>query len=225
MQCVKKGGGCMVYKDNFYYFLYSELPFEEKQIYHCEIKEFVKRIAWEYYGFWNWFDNLFSEKYELDSTREIIICHSGLQMVGISILKRDLMEQKICTLRVSKEFQRRGIGKQLVELSLEWLQNDKPLITVHKSKSKEFESLFDRYGFVLEEKQKNYYHLFNTELVFNGTLPKKSLFLNPQEVFDLENAIKAFFDSGQLDFSLFLDKCIQQWWEREEVRKQIIRNY
>jgi len=212
-------------KKNNYYFQYSELPFEKKQIYYNEIRNFVRKIAWEYSGFWTWYDKLFSSDLELNETREIIICQSRFQMAGIAILKKDLEEQKICTLRVAKEFQHQGIGKELMEQSIEWLENERPLITVHKSKSSEFKSLFDRYGFVLEEKQKNYYHLFNTEFVYNGALPEKDLWLNQIEMLDLENTVKKFLSSGQRDFSFFLDNCIQQWWKREQIRNRIIKEY
>lgn len=212
-------------KNNNYYFRYSELPFERKVIYYNEIKIFVKKIAWEYSGFGLWFDKLFSSEFELDRTREIIICQSDFQMAGIAILKKDNDEQKICTLRVAKEFQHRGIGKELMALSLEWLQNDKPLITVHKCKCHEFNSLFNYYGFVLEEKQVNYYRLFNTELVYNGSLPAKEFLLNAEEVLDLENAIREFIDSGQKNFNDFLDNCIKQWWNKEQLRKNIIKGY
>ena len=210
------------YKNNNYYFQYSELTFEKKQAYYNEIKNFVRKIAWEYCDFWTWYDKLFSSDVELNQTREIIICQSHFQIAGIAILKKDSEEQKICTLRVAKEFQHQGIGKELMEQSIEWLENEKPLITVHKSKSSEFQSLFDRYGFVLEEKQRNYYHLFSTEFVYNGILPEKKFVLNQMEIFDLENTIKNFLVSGQKDFNLFLDNCIQQWWKREQIRNRII---
>lgn len=210
-------------KNNYYYFKYSDLPLEKQQICYCEIKNFVKRVSWEYRGFWNWYDKLFSSKFQLEKKREIIICQSDVQIVGIAILKKDIDEQKICTLRVAKEFQHRGIGKELMALSLEWLQNDKPLITVHKCKSHEFSALFNYYGFILEEKQVNYYHLFNTELVYNGSLPAKEFLLNAEEILDLENMVKWFVKSGKQNFNEFLDICIQQWWVKEQLRKQIIK--
>lgn len=39
-----------------------------------------------------------------------------------------------------------------MELSFEWLNDDKPLITIHNSKKHEFNKLFKRYNFELEEK-------------------------------------------------------------------------
>ncbi len=215
----------MRYKEGNYYIRYSELSLEKRLIYYNEIRNFVKRIAWEYNGFWSWYDKLFLPNLELDRTREIIICQSEFQMAGIAILKKDIDEQKICTLRVAKAFQRRGIGKELMELSMEWLQSDKPLITVHKSRNNEFRSLFSYYGFVLEEQQKHYYHLFNTELVYNGTLPEKEIFLSSEELIDLGDIVKGFLNSGQKNFNIFLDSCIQQWWGQEQLREQIIKGY
>ena len=89
-------------------------------------------------------------------------------------MKKTPNEKKICTLRVKKYFQRQGIGRSLIEQGFEWLDNEKPLITVHKSRRNEFKPLFDFYGFHLEEMHKNYYQLFGTELVFNGMLPENN---------------------------------------------------
>ena len=47
-----------------------------------------------------------------------------------------------------------------MELSFEWLNEDKPLITIHDSKRQEFKKLFERYDFQLEEERKGYYRLF-----------------------------------------------------------------
>lgn len=213
------------YEEKKQYFLYSELPLEEKKIYYNLIKRFVRKVAWEYIGFWNWYESLFLANYELKCTREIIICEKDLQLAGISILKRELDEQKICTLRVAKRFQKQGIGKNLVEYSCEWLQNNQPLITVHKSRNNEFKSLFDYYGFTLEEKQKNYYNLFNTELVYNGTLPRRGNLVDLEEIIDFEVILKRFLSSGQQDFKSYMENFIHQWWDKERIRESLIKGY
>lgn len=49
------------------------------------------------------------------------------------------------------------------------------MITFHKSKQKEFNSLIKKYNFELNQINKKYYGIFNTELVYNGELPPKKI--------------------------------------------------
>ena len=114
-------------KNDERYTKYSAFSFWEKKTYYNQIYVFLKWLNLEYPGFNTWYDNLFTENKELKSGREIIICEKEYSIAGIAILKSTEEEQKICTLRVAKRYQRQGIGKRLMELSFEWLQNDKPL--------------------------------------------------------------------------------------------------
>lgn len=158
----------------FAFFKYSDLlTDEEKRFYYIRIKRFVWKIALEYPSFWIWFDKIIDKRLELNQDREIIICDYIGDIAGIAILKDDGYEKKICMLRVSKIYQHNGIGSQLVEKSMEWLKNDKPLITVSNHRNKEFDALFRYYGYKLEEKKKHYYGLLNTECVYNGVLPDR----------------------------------------------------
>lgn len=95
--------------------------------------------------------------------------------VGLAILKKTKLEKKICTLRVNRNFRGVGIGKKLIEFSLDWLECEKPLITLRKSKQPQFGKLFDYYGFELAQKNVDYYRMLSSELAFNGVLPKKSI--------------------------------------------------
>ena len=155
-------------KNDERYTKYSAFSFWEKKTYYNQIYVFLKWLNLEYPGFNTWYDNLFTENKELKSGREIIICEKEYSIAGIAILKSTEDEQKICTLRVAKRYQRRGIGKRLMELSFEWLQNDKPLLTMHSTKQRQFLHLMQYYGFELEQKNRNYYNIFSTELVYNG---------------------------------------------------------
>lgn len=140
-------------------------------------------------------------------------------MAGVAILKSAKNEKKICTLRVAGPFQRQGIGRTLMELSFDWLQDDKPLITMHKSKQHEFAPLLDYYGFVLEQTQRNYYHVFNTELSYNGVLPPKKLFFNKLELLDIDMWYKDFISSGKYDLTDFVEECINKWLIQEQKRQ------
>lgn len=215
-----KGGECMAIslKEQQYY-RYSTFSCLEKSLYYDKIYKFVNCLIWEYPGFKRWYEGLFNEKKELNEDREIIICEKEFKIAGIAILKNDKYEKKICTLRVAKEYQRQGIGTHLMELSFEWLQDELPMITMHKVKQHEFQSLLKYYGFKLEQKQRNYYNIFSTELVYNGFLPEKEIFFNKIEILDIQKLYKRFITTGKYNFSEFLEECIKVWKEKEIYRR------
>ena len=203
--------------DNKLYFKYSELPPEQMSLYYTQIRKFVKKLVFEYTDFRKWFLKLFQNGAVLKEGREILLCECDYQLAGIAILKNDGNEKKICTLRVAKTFQRNGIGQNLMELSFEWLNEDKPLITIHDSKRQEFKKLFERYDFQLEEERKGYYRLFSTELVYNGVLPEKQFLLNRIEVIDLQKEIKRYILSGEKDFNMFIERWLFRQWINSKI--------
>lgn len=203
--------------DNKLYFKYSELPPEQMSLYYTQIRKFVKKLVFEYTDFRKWFLELFQNGVVLKEGREILLCECDYQLAGIAILKNDGNEKKICTLRVAKTFQRNGIGQNLMELSFEWLNEDKPLITIHDSKRREFKKLFERYDFQLEEERKGYYRLFSTELVYNGILSEKQFLLNRIEVIDLQKEIKRYILSGEKDFNMFIERWLFRQWMNSKI--------
>ncbi len=168
-----RGGVDMTEKiiNNKRYFLYSTLSEELKPWYKQMLYRFLFKLNFEYRGFSRWYDGLFLSNYELNPEREIIICEVNYQLAAVSILKNQFNEKKICTLRVAKQFRNNGIGHELMELSFDVLNTAAPMITLGKSKFNQFESLLDYYGFRLEQVEKHYYNVLNTELVYNGQLP------------------------------------------------------
>lgn len=162
------------------YSLYSlSINPDSYHTYRFRIYTFLKKLKFEYRQFDKWYDSLFDEDNHLIKGREIIICEDlhGI-ILGVAILKNSMTEKKICTLRVGEKFQYQGIGTQLVKMSIDELGVEKPMITINKNKLKQFKKLFDKYNFELTQTKKHYYGIFNTELVFNGTLPDKKLFNN-----------------------------------------------
>ena len=125
------------------YYLYTSLSQELKKIYQSEIYKFLYRLVFEYQGFRSWYQRLYTEEFELKYNREIIICEDQFQIVGVAIIKNDLQEKKICTLRVTREYQHQGIGHNLVEMCMQQLHTDKPMITLHTSKLNQFEKLLN----------------------------------------------------------------------------------
>lgn len=210
---------------NEMYSMYSAFSVFEKGLYYSQIYNFLIRLNIEYPGFSKWYKGLFLENKELQDSREIIICEKEYRIAGVAILKSTEEEKKICTLRVAGPFQRQGIGRKLMEMSFEWLEDDKPLITMHKSKQHEFIALLDYYGFVLEQTQRNYYNIFSTELSYNGILPEKKIFFNKIEIMDIDIWYNNFIMSGSNNLKEFVEKCIFKWYAREWKRRIEMLNY
>ena len=201
------------------YFLYSSLSREIKNIYRREIYRFLGRLVFEYQGFNNWYKDLYVESAELRANREIIICDDQFRIAGVAILKNDLQEKKICTLRVAREYQHQGIGHNLVEMCMQQLHTDKPMLTLHKCKLNQFEKILSHYNFELEQTRRHYYSIFSTELVFNGLLPEKEFLFNKIELIDMEKIYAFFVRSGKNNFEEYADACIRRWYHREQMRQ------
>lgn len=199
------------------YYLYTSLSQELKKIYQCEIYKFLRRLVFEYQGFRSWYQGLFTEEFQLKYNREIIICEDQFRIVGVAIIKNDLQEKKICTLRVTRGYQHQGIGHHLVEMCMQQLHTDKPMITLHKSKLYQFEKLLSYYNFELEQTQKHYYSIFSTELVFNGLLPEKEFIFNKIERMDMEKLYRVFVLSGEKNFEDYVNACIRYWYNRAQM--------
>lgn len=200
--------------NGFDFVFFSELTLLEQNVYYEKCFRFVRRLRWEYPDFVKWFGNLFQLPPRLRPEREIVFCRINHEVVGIAILKKTAEEQKICTLRVDKRYQRMSIGKNLMELSFEWLENEKPLITVHKSRQPEFERLFQHYGFELDDQKWGYYRLFSTELAYNGELPGKAFGLNRFEIADMYEVISEFVQRGVYDTEQMYHRCVELWIKR-----------
>ncbi|MBW5390660.1 GNAT family N-acetyltransferase [Brachyspira hampsonii] len=121
----------------------------------------------EYPNFSYWYRNLFDKNLKLNNNRKIFICTHKNDIAGIIILKKSNSEKKISTLRVDKRYRNNGIGKSLIKLGIEWLEDDKPLITVNENKIYQFKYLFNYFGFKLKD-QINCYNKYSKELFFNS---------------------------------------------------------
>lgn len=200
------------------YFLYSSLSRELKEIYYNRIYRFLNKLVFEYRGFNNWYCSLFLENAELKSIREIIVCEDLFHIAGVAIIKNDLKEKKICTLRVAKNFQHQGVGHNLIEMCINQLETNTPMITLHKNKLNQFEKLLTYYNFELEQTKKHYYGIFNTELVFNGSLPEKNFIFNNIELKYIERICKSFFFGDKNNFENYLNNCIRYWYNQEKIK-------
>ena len=112
-----------------------------------------------------------------DQSRSILQAYAGENLAGVAILKRSPFERKICTLWVAPFARGCGFGQRLLFDSLEWLQFDKPLITVCQERLHELQPLLDKFGFRLEQAAQSLYRPRRLEYVFNGLMSQ------PQAVF------------------------------------------
>ncbi len=100
--------------------------------------------------------------------RKIFVVEVNQQHAGVLILKES--EKKICTLRVSPQFQRMGIGNNLINIAFQELSTHLPFITVSNSHIDDFSGLFKRHCFQLKEVHINKYRPGGLEFVYNGHL-------------------------------------------------------
>lgn len=93
---------------------------------------------------------------------------------GFAILKRDVVERKICTIWVRPDLRCQGLGQSLITQSQEWLQCVRPLLTVPEEALSTFRGLLASSDFKLNEIVEGYYRPGKKEYVFNGALPSAS---------------------------------------------------
>jgi len=108
----------------------------------------------------------------LNKEGEIIFYLDGLTVAGLAILKKDSKESKICTLLINDEYQKKGYSKKILESAFEYLETDKPLITIPTKRLDEFQKIIDAYNWQ-EDSRSNIY--LSEEVIFNApkTLVRK----------------------------------------------------
>lgn len=173
--------------------LLSNLSYFEQISMQINVYRFLFGLNFEYPKFSDWYHRLFLENGALKPNREILICMDGALIIGVAILKKDFSENKICTLRVANKYQNLGIGRALMEKSFEYLEEEKPLITIHISKYNDFKKIFDRYGFTIEQEKLSYYGFLKSEIIYNGILnnfeSENNISLSQKISYDLERML------------------------------------
>lgn len=206
----------------FIYIHYSELDSLQKSLYYFAVYSFLSHLVIEYPQFREWYQKLFTSDFELRPDREIIICSYQSGFAGVTILKKTAEEQKICTLRVARKYQKQGIAKNLMKLGIEWLEDERPLVTLHKSKEREFKALFDYFDFKLEQKCRGYYNLFGSELVYNGNLPQRETWHGQLIDNNLRIIINHYVKNGILGTEEMMKELYYQCLKQERYRYKFI---
>lgn len=116
-----------------------------------------------------------------DNTRNIIIAHIDENIVGFASLKKTKEEKKICTFYVEKSFRKNRIGSLLVTKAIEYLEEEKPLITIPMDKLNEFIKISNKYGWKITDIQENLYRTTVPEVIVNGVVleTEKSIMKEP----------------------------------------------
>jgi hypothetical protein len=89
------------------------------------------------------------------------------RITGIVIAKRSRTERKLCTVWVGNSVAGRGLGTALMTEATAWLDTKRPLITVPEERVPEFESIFRRWRFSLDEISFSLYRPGRREYIFN----------------------------------------------------------
>lgn len=104
--------------------------------------------------------------------REIILKIINDKISAVSILKRS-EEKKICTFVVLSGYRNKGIGKEMLKRSIQFLGTNNPMITVSSDSINEFKHLLNEFGFEEFQNLGDYYRDGVSEHVFNGYLEIK----------------------------------------------------
>jgi hypothetical protein len=142
--------------------------------YYKHLFSFLLDLESEYRGFRKWyFTTVF--KGIIAGEREIIIKRLYNEILGIAILKNDLFEKKVCTLRVNEKYKGLGIGEELLKQSIDHLNEDYPLITVSSKHICEFTHLLNNFNFKLFKIYTSFYFPGVDEYSFNAALEKSRM--------------------------------------------------
>ena len=120
--------------------------YPEHQTLYQDIFNFTKDdVSWVYPNYEKWYHETFIPDLKLGH-RGYILASKHHVLTGCCLLKKTPEEQKICTLYVSKNYRRQGIGSDLLTAALTEL-NESPIITVSPGLAGEFTPLLSRFRF------------------------------------------------------------------------------
>ena len=116
-----------------------------------------------------------------DGTRNIIIAHIKDRIVGFVSLKKTSEEKKICTFYVEKTFRKNKIGTILAEKAIEYLEEEKPLITIPMDKLNQFIKISKKYNWQITDIKENLYRTDTPEVIVNGMIEEKNGIILPSK--------------------------------------------
>ena len=121
-----------------------------------------------YPDFYSWYWNKVIPNLYLGKVN-IIIMLIGVEIVGVSILKKSEDECKLCALRINNKYHNRGYALYLIDYSLKMLDNSAPLCSVSEELINSYSRIFiNRYNFSITHVYKGIYQKNKLEYEFNG---------------------------------------------------------
>lgn len=162
----------------------KDTPVELRNSLFVKLKILLADLEFLYPYFTVWLEKVFTEMH-ISYNRKIFLCTniSIFDIVGVAIIKDDPAEKKICTLQVCKDFQRRGIGSELLKLATRELNDPAPLITVSGLHMHLFGPFLKKRGFKVCDKVKSLYRIGSYEYFFNKTYKHEVALLSIQPVY------------------------------------------
>lgn len=142
-----------------------KIELAEKDFDVSKIAPALKNVAPLYPNFNIWFNNKFLRNFYIRN-RDILVAHNGQEICGISLLKKSLEENKICTFYVMPEFKGRELGSKLLEKSLNYFDDNEVLISVSNERLSELYPTLSSKGFVLDSCVEHMYRNENIEHFF-----------------------------------------------------------
>lgn len=103
----------------------------------------------------------------ITGSRKVTVIYREHRIAAVGIAKNENGEKKICTVRVSNFYSGYGMGIRIFNELMEWLETDKPHLTVSENKLPMFQRIFDHFGFTCTSTHKGRYREGAVEYFFN----------------------------------------------------------
>jgi ribosomal protein S18 acetylase RimI-like enzyme len=118
-----------------------------------------------YPNFKSWFNFTFRRNIG-SGERQVVLAHDGVQIIGVALLKKNSIENKICTFYVSPEYRGLSIGNDLMDLALSTLDSNDTRITVSTERNSELSPLLFSKGFNVYQSLEGFYRQDSTEYFY-----------------------------------------------------------
>ena len=139
-----------------------------------EIYGLTIQLNGTYPGYKEWFYDKQIKGCLTPNRNIIFIKNEEGKIIALSCLKKDEEEKKICTLFVSDEYRKQGLGSLLFEESMKFLETTKPLVTFTEDKLPMLEKMVTKYNWELTEIVDGIYNNGIREFCFNGQLTNRN---------------------------------------------------
>ncbi len=139
-----------------------------------EIYGLTIQLNGTYPGYKEWFYDKQIKGCLTPNRNIIFIKNEEGKIIALSCLKKAEEEKKICTLFVSDEYRKQGLGSLLFEESMKFLETTKPLVTFSEDKLPMLEKMVTKYNWELTEIVDGIYNNGIREFCFNGQLTNRN---------------------------------------------------